>query len=165
MSGTLSQPSRQADIDAKRHRTLNACDTLHETIRRDHMQWPVEGGINDLLADLRAVADIRERLAEMDGELSKRREAIEAGLRDFHETTGLDAARGGGMSVSFSEAMRPRVDPKRWDEVFRWAVDTGNTQCLYRQTSSAKLMETIAEGGAPPGVTVESYVKINARRV
>jgi hypothetical protein len=165
MSRTLSQPPRPSDADRTRYDTLNSCDMLHEIIRRHHTGRPVQGGIEDLLADLRAVADIREKLAEMDGELSKRRERIEAGLKDFHETTGLDGARGGGMSVSFSDAMRPRIDPEQWDEFFKWAVATGNTQCLYKQTAAARLMEVIGEGAAvPPGVTVESYVKINARR-
>lgn len=163
---TTMQSNTEMAAEVHRQNVLDSCDCLHSILQAKCTNRAIPADINPLLADLRLVNDLREKLSEIDGELSKRKEKIERGLLDYHERTDLESVRGGGMSVSFSPSLRPRVDPEKWDELFSWAVATGNTQCLYKQTSTAKLLECVTGGEAVPlGVTVESYVKINARRV
>jgi hypothetical protein len=122
--------------------------------------------IAPLLAELRRVIDAREELARQDGELSKQKQDIERRLLEFHETSGLDKLTGSGMSITFSEDLRPRVDPEKWVDIWKWAVANGQTQILYKQLGAAKVKE-LAESGTPlpEGVTLEGYTKINTRRV
>jgi hypothetical protein len=145
---------------------MEGADIFARIVRESVIDLPIPSDVNAQLASLRQVIDLREKLSEIDSELSKRRQSLESELLGYHESSGLEQVKGGGLSVTFKDDMRTRVDPEQWDAFYRWAVDTHNTQCLYKQAATAKLLDVIAEGGGlPPGVTVESFVKVNTRRV
>lgn len=160
---TLDIPRGKTDPSAD---CLPAVAYLHSIIRDKITGNPAPTEVNAAMAQLRQVIDLREKIAELDRELSQRRESLERILLDFHETSGLEQLRAGGLSITFNPALRPRIDPEKWDGIYEWAVHTGNTQCLYRQVAQAKFLELIEQGSQmPEGVTVESYTKINTRRV
>lgn len=127
---------------------------------------PIAGRIEAILADLRGINDERSRLSELDGRLSKKKQAIEMQLLDLHAETGLSAMKGGGMSVSFDEnAMRATVQPEHWESVKKWLCDNGHSSAIQRRLTDNAIIEMVQGGVAlPEGLTLVSYVKINARR-
>jgi hypothetical protein len=125
-----------------------------------------EQNITELLTELRAIIDERERLADQDRNLSRRKSAVEASLLSFHARTGLEKLSGAGLSVTFNPAAtRCRYEPDRWEGIVRWAVATGNLHIIQRRTSDAKIIDLIAEGVAlPEGLTIESFTDLSVRR-
>jgi hypothetical protein len=122
--------------------------------------------ITDVLAELRSVIDQREELSKQDRELSHRRTELERQLMGFHEQTGLENCAGAGLTVRFNPAaMRCRYEPERWNEILKWAVDTGNLHIIQRRTSDTKVIELVTNGVAlPEGLTLETYTDISIRR-
>lgn len=124
------------------------------------------GNVSGLCTELRSVIDAREKLAAEDKALSKRKADLERQLLDYHDSSGLDHIRGGGLTIAFAEDVRASVDPERWEGVQKWAVESGHGHILYRQLSNAKVAELIENGvPLPEGLTVTPYTKINVRRV
>lgn len=123
-------------------------------------------GVSVLLAELRGLIDERERLAEEDRRLSKRKSEIESSLLSFHDASGLEQMAGAGLTVRFDPAAtRVRYDPEKWDSVVAWAVQTKNFQIIQRRTSDAKVMSLIEEGVAlPEGLSIETFTGISVRR-
>jgi hypothetical protein len=122
--------------------------------------------VGDVLENLRAVIDLRERLAALDRDLSARKQTLELALIQHHESSGVDSLSGGGVSVSFDDhAMRARYDPDRWEDIVRWAVATNNLHCIQRRLTDSRIEDLIAEGVAlPDGLTLETYTRIAVRR-
>lgn len=122
--------------------------------------------VQAVLAELREVIDERERLAQEDRTLAKRRERLEGELLSFHESSGLDSLSGAGLSVHFdSAAMRCKYEPDRWTEIVRWAVESGNDFIIQRRLTDTKVLDLVENGvELPPGLTLESYTKLGIRR-
>ena len=123
--------------------------------------------ITPLLEELRSVIDRREELATEDKGLAERKAEIERALLEYQKATGVEALKGGGMSVTFdADAMRAKYDPERWDAIIRWAVEQNQTHIIQRRMTDAKVIDLVNTGVAlPDGLTLEPYVKLSTRRV
>ena len=119
------------------------------------------------LVELRAILDEAEGLNARLSQISARRMEIEADLRKYHEATGTEKISAGGMSISFNpEALRAKYDPDKWSGIVRWAAETGNDFIIQRRLTDAKVVSLIESGvPLPDGLDVETYLKINIRRV
>jgi hypothetical protein len=122
--------------------------------------------IKTILPNLRQVIDLREQIADLDKQLSARKQELELKLIEHHKANGVDAVTGGGVSVSFDPtAMRTTYDPEKFESIFRWCAETGHTYLIQRRFTDAKVMALIDDGVAlPEGLGVEQYVKLNVRR-
>lgn len=122
--------------------------------------------ISTILEELRAVIDEREQLSMRDSELSKRKDELEKQLLDYHGESGLQSVKGGGLTISFDDsAVRAKYDPDKWNNIIRWAVETGNEHVIQRRLTDKKCESLLKEGVAfPDGLTLENYTKISTRR-
>lgn len=121
--------------------------------------------IGTKLERLREIIDMREQLAVTDRELSAERSQIERELDDYSKDSGLDTFKGGGMSVSFSDAMRAKYEPEKWPDIVRALVESGNEHLIQRRLTDAKVEELALTSGLPEGLSLESYRKISVRRI
>lgn len=123
--------------------------------------------VTSLLEELRGIIDERETIAARDSTLSRRKSEIEVALLSYHDATGLESVKGGGMSVSFDgDACRAKYDPEKFNEIMAWAVATGNQHILQRRLTDARIVSLIKDGVAlPDGLSVEPYTKISTRRI
>jgi hypothetical protein len=121
--------------------------------------------IDNLLIELRRVWDEEDGLNDRLNALGKRKAAIKALLLDYHTSSGLASFANELIGASFKADLRARVDPEKWADLHKWAVDTGNTHIFHRRLTDTKVKELLNEGVAlPEGLTLESYTAINLWR-
>lgn len=122
--------------------------------------------VTGLLEELRGILDEREQLASRDQELSSRKSEIERALIEYHEASGLETVKGGGLSISFDpSATRAKYDPESWAAIVRWAVETGNEHLVQRRLTDSRVADLVANGiPLPDGLTLETYCKVSTRR-
>ncbi len=122
--------------------------------------------VGSVLQNLRALIDLREKVAELDTALSKRKTELEGKLLDIQKSSGLSSFADFGVSVTFDTgAFRAKYDPEKFNDVMKWAVETGNEFIIQRRLTDAKILGLIDEGvSLPEGLSVESYTKISVRR-
>jgi len=123
--------------------------------------------ISGVLKNMRALRDEREVLNDRDREIGTQLQSLERELLQYHEATGLLKIAGDGMSVSFDpDALRAKYEPEKWKEVVAWAVASGNEHIIQRRLTDSKVVDLIASGiPLPDGLSVETYTKMNIRRV
>lgn len=129
------------------------------------METNQEQKISAALTALRETIDELEAVREREVELNKKRYAIERELLSIHESTGLVAMANDYISVSVEDKDRATYAPDCWDDVLKWAVETGNMNIIQRRLSDAKVVALIGEGiPLPAGLGIEPYKKISHRR-
>jgi len=117
------------------------------------------------LERLREVIDMREQLSQTDKELSAEKSQIERELEDYSRESGLDTFKGGGMSISFNDALRAKYEPEKWPQIVRQLVADGNEHLIQRRLTDAKVEELALTSGLPEGLSLEPYRKISVRRI
>lgn len=121
--------------------------------------------IGQLLDQFKAVIDERESLAIRDLELGKLKVDLERRIKDHAEATGLNQFANDFISVTVSDENRAKIDPAKWDDIFKWAAETGNINLIHRRVSDAKVIALIEEGvELPEGLGIDPYKKLAYRR-
>lgn len=122
--------------------------------------------IDDCLAELRGVLDEAEKIDEIKSRLAKRRAELESEIIAFSEKSGLTSFKTDKLSVTVTEDLRFKYDADKWDDLVRWAVDTGNLFIIQRRLTDSRIKSLIADGVAlPAGLTQEGHTKVSSRRL
>jgi uncharacterized protein YlxW (UPF0749 family) len=125
-----------------------------------------ETSITETLSKLRQVRDQIDQANAALSSLKQQEQHLERKLEDYHQQTGLDSVKGGGLTVSFAPAFRATYTPELWPEIVKWAVASGNGHIVQRRLTDAKVIELVDNGVAlPEGLSLESYTKMSIRRV
>jgi len=118
-----------------------------------------------LLDQLRAAMDTIDELNQSLSALKKERAAIESQLKDAAEAAGVDSFSNSRISVSLKEDFIAAYEPDQWNDLVKWAADTGNFQLIQRRISTKPVKELIDNGcEIPAGVRLEPTTRINVRR-
>lgn len=121
--------------------------------------------MNALMKEARSIIDELEKIGEVDKRLRSRKSEIELELMRFSESSGLETFSSDDLTCTISEKTRACYDPAKWNEVVKWAVDTGNEIVIQRRLSDARLVEIATSGTAlPAGIRLEPYSAVAFRR-
>lgn len=97
--------------------------------------------------------------------LKDARRDIEDSLRRDAEQQGVDSFRNELVTVTIREDFVASYDPDHWDDLVRWAGETGNTHIIQRRISTKPIQELIDNGSElPAGVRLEPQTKVTVRR-
>ena len=97
--------------------------------------------------------------------LKEARRNIETALQRDAEQNGVDSFRNELITVTIREDFIASYDPDHWDDLVKWAGDTGNTHIIQRRVSTKPIQELIDNGSElPAGVRLEPQIKLTARR-
>ncbi len=122
-------------------------------------------GLGALLDELRALLDQNDELNAEQARLRKRRTQIEDAIRRHSEDTGVNRFGNDHLNVTVSEDMVASYDPDHWNELVKWAVETGNLQVIQRRVSTRPVLDLIDSGSElPEGLKLEPQIKVNVRR-
>lgn len=117
------------------------------------------------LSELRSIMDQIEELNKQLKPLTDRKGELHAALIKMAQDLGTDRFGNDDLSVTINDKSVARIDPEQWEKVFKWAVETSNTQILYRQVSAGRIEELALDGVVlPDGLALETIATVNARR-
>lgn len=147
----------------------NVSDLVPESPADEPRDVPVGPGLAGLLAR-RLIAsnakDDAESIVKMhDDELK----AIDDQIRVHLEADGSWAVGCGakipGLSVRVGETATAVYDKEKWDDIARWAFESGNHGIINRAIGAAKLEKLVESGVAlPDGLQLLYFKKLNFRR-
>lgn len=121
--------------------------------------------IGAALRKLRLLSDQLDRIEAMKRERNARWVALERYIAEESERVGVSKFSGDGISVSVEQDIRVSYEPEKWDDLLRWAVETGNTSVVQRRVGEAAIKSMVDAGmGQPPGVKLSPYTKVSVRR-
>jgi hypothetical protein len=117
--------------------------------------------IKELTAKLASVRAELTAANKAVNELKATKDALENELLDTLQLAGMESVKVDGATFGISKKQRPVVED--WDAYYRYILDTGNLQLLYKQATQSVVMELIAAGETVPGVAVVEEPKIYYR--
>jgi len=123
--------------------------------------------LSDTAIELRAVLDELDDVNAKKSELGARKDELLFTLQTGMEETGSDSLKfeAAGISVTKKEVLKAAYDPEHWEGIFKWANDSGRSDCIHRRLSDAKIVEYMESGGAlPEGLRLEPLTKMGTRR-
>lgn len=121
--------------------------------------------MGELLHEYRTVLDRLAELAAKEKSLTEARALLETELKQRAESAGVNAFSSDEISVTITEALRAAYDPEKWNDIVKWAVDTGNMHVIQRRLTDAKLEQLLLDGVPfPDGLRLEPVTKLNHRK-
>lgn len=118
-----------------------------------------------MLKELRAILDEREQLARRDKQLAADKAGLEVQLIALAKHLGTDIFRSTDLTVTIKSKTRYNVDPQRWEDLYRWCVETNNMQVLQHRATASKFEELVAADQAIPDfVSMEEYDALSPTR-
>lgn len=123
--------------------------------------------VQSMLKQLREKLDEQEAITAKDKAVKAEIAGLKLQLIHHAQSQGLDQFRGGGLTVSIDfEAVGVAYDPEKWNDVFKWAAETGNAHLIHRRLSASAVEELVKSGVAlPEGLTLTTYPNLTYRRV
>lgn len=108
---------------------------------------------------------LNQEMSALNSELDDIDTALKAELYRMKER-GLDPKLSGhGISIFLSDKTRATYDPAQWENIVRWAVETGKPWIVQRRLADKKIADMVDDGvELPPGLNVEHYTEISHRR-
>lgn len=119
--------------------------------------------VGTLIDEMSRIREERRKLAEVDTELKKKYDAIEAELLEAMDAQGTVKSTGTLASASISETViAQKLD---WMEMMKWVAKTKNFQLVQQRVSEPAYRELRTQGKVIPGL--EDFTKrgINLRNV
>ncbi len=127
------------------------------------MQQPKTMG--EALKRLRVLSDRLDRIKHLEKQANEEWEMLEKFAADESARSGVGKWAAGGVTLSVEKDFRVSYDPEKWDDLLRWAVETGNTAIVQRRMGETAVKALIDSGqGQPVGVKLSVYDKVSVRR-
>lgn len=112
---------------------------------------------------------LREQVKEMEAELKERtaplKEAmtqIEAALQKMLQDQGLESMKTGAGTAYISKTERAKIED--WNTVLSFIQEHDTTELLERRINATALKDLRDAGTEVPGVSLNTFTKVNVRR-